>query len=274
MKCAETSLWRSGRTSERRTSSSRRSGITGPTKSPGIPAPSPRQRPRSWYPRSRKLLCWTALPCQGPAGKQKSPGSSPEQSHVHRSSVRKHKRHSRHRSRRSRSRDRMPTASVSATPARSSGSGLPADEILQPTLARMSAAKSALTGPLSRPVLDLAVVAPLLKGLTPEEERAVMLMRAARLADPLSVTRMLTPLHHGFSPLRPPCRSARLQATDDEEVLSMHSGLEVRAQDNRVLDRDIEMRVEEPVVPPVTHPPLPPCVSTASVCHIVNGRRG
>ena len=35
-------------------------GITGLRKSPGKPVPSPRQRPGSRYPRSRRLLCWTA----------------------------------------------------------------------------------------------------------------------------------------------------------------------------------------------------------------------
>ena len=67
---------------------------------------------------------------------------------------------------------------------------------------------------------------------------------------------MLTPLHRGASVRKSPVRSARLQATDDEEVLQEHSGLEVHALDNGLLDRDIEMRVEEPVGPPVP-PPRP-----------------
>ena len=60
VRCAETGRRRFGRPSRSRISSFKRSGITGLTKSPGKPVPSPRQRPGSRYPRSRLLLCWTA----------------------------------------------------------------------------------------------------------------------------------------------------------------------------------------------------------------------
>ena len=84
-----------------------------------------------------------------------STGTSPDRGRRHRSPSPRyrhhsqHRHHSRHRSRRSRSGERRPTASVSATPARPSGSGLPADgalleQLLQQTFSRFSTAKTAL----------------------------------------------------------------------------------------------------------------------------------
>ena len=191
----------------------------------------------------------------------------------------RHRHHSKHRLRKSRSGERRPTASVSATPARPSGSGLPADgaaldQLLHQTLTRFTAAKTALPplpypgqGPAAATAPAPAAVAPLPKGLTPEEERAVMLLRAAPLVAPPSVTRMLTPPRHGILP-RSPSRSAQPQATDDEEVLSEHSGLEVHAQDDGLLDRDIEMQVEEPIPAPTPPPrpvPVQPTLDTVSL---------
>ena len=208
-----------------------------------------------------------------------SPGTSPDRGRRHRSPSPRYSHHSRHRSRRSRSGERRPTASVSATPARPSGSGLPADgalleQLLQQTFSRFSAAKTALPpfpypgqGPAAATAPAPAAVAQLPKGLTPEEERAVMLMRAAPLVAPPSITRMLTPPHHGTLP-RSPSRSAQPQATDDEEVLSEHSGLEVHAQDDGLLDRDIEMQVEEPIPAPTPPPrpvPVQPALDTVSL---------
>ena len=82
-----------------------------------------------------------------------------------------------------------------------------------------------------------------------------MLMRAALLADPPSDTRMLTPLHPGAPVRKSPVRSA-VPATDDKEVLSKHAGLDVHTLDDDLLDRDIEMEMEEPTGPPV--PPSRP----------------
>ena len=159
------------------------------------------------------------------------------------------------------------------------GSGLPADgalleQLLQQTFSRFSAAKTALPpfpypgqGPAAATAPAPAAVAQLPKGLTPEEERAVMLMRAAPLVAPPSITRMLTPPHRGTLP-RSPSRSAQPQATDDEEVLSEHSGLEVHAQDDGLLDRDIEMQVEEPIPAPTPPPrpvPVQPALDTVSL---------
>ena len=142
-------------------------------------------------------------------------------------------------------------------------------------MTRFSAAKTALPafpypgpGPAAATAPAPAPVAPLQKGLTPEEERAVMLLRAAPLVAPPSVTRMLASPRHGISPQGSPGRSAQPQATDDEEVLSEHSGLEVHAQDDGLLDRDIEMQVEEPIPAPVPPPrpvPVQPALDTVSL---------
>ena len=199
-----------------------------------------------------------------------SPGTSPDRGRRHRSPSPRYCHHSRH---------RHHSASVSATPARPSGSGLPADgalleQLLHQTFSRFSAAKTALPpfpypgqGPAAATAPAPAAVAPLPKGLTPEEERAVMLLRAAPLVAPPSITRMLTPPHHGTLP-RSPSRSAQPQATDDEEVLSEHSGLEVHTQDDGLLDRDIEMQVEEPIPAPTPPPrpvPVQPALDTVSL---------
>ena len=249
MRCAETGRRRSGRPSRSKISSFKRSGINGLRKSPGKPVPSPRQRPRSRYPRSRRLLCWTARTPDSPGlrprtGRRETYAGHPIRPvHIrrkrgsilplllmspllpacppgprqtedvdiglrHLGTVTTH--HSKHRSRKSRSGERRPTASVSATPARPSGSGLPADgaaleQLLHQTLTRFTAAKTALPpfpypgqGPAAATAPAPAAVAPLPKGLTPEEERAVVLLRAAPLVAPPSITRMLTPPRHGI----------------------------------------------------------------------------
>ena len=219
--------------------------------------------------------------------KYSSPSSyeSPDRGRRHRSPSPRyrhhsqHRHHSKHRSRRSRSGEHRPTASVSATPARPSGSGLPADgaaleQLLHQTLTRFTTAKTALPpfpypgqGPAAATAPAPAAVAPLPKGLTPEEERAVMLLRAAPLVAPPSITQMLTPPRHGILP-RSPSRSAQSQATDDEEVLSEHSGLEVHAQDDGLLDRDIDMQVEEHIPAPTPPPrpvPVQPALDTVSL---------
>ena len=296
MRCAET-----GRPSRSKISSFKRSWITGLTKSPGKPVPSPRQRPGSLYPRSRLLLCWTARTRPGRTSRSSrthkkkkrkysspssydsssfgsSPRTSPHRGRRHRSPEPRHRHHSRHchhsrhRSRRSRSGDRRPTSSVSATPARASGSGLPADslsleQLLQQTFARFSAAKTAL---LAFPFPGISCgdgtcasrSSPASKGAHPCGRTAVMLLCAAPLVAPPSITWMLAPPRPRISPLGSPVRSARPQATDDEEVLSEHSGLEVHAQDDGPLDRDIEMQVEEPIPAPIP-PPRPVPVQAA-----------
>ena len=174
----------------------------------------------------------------------------------------------------------MPKASVSATPARASGSGLPADgsaleQLLHQTFFRFSAAKTALPafpdpspGPAAATATAPAAVAPLPKVLTPEEERVIMLLGAAPLVAPPRITRMLAPPCHGISPQGSPVRSAQPHATDDEEVLSEHSGLEVHARDDGLLDRDIEMQVEEPIPAPIPPPrpvPVQPALDTVSL---------
>ena len=85
-----------------------------------------------------------------------SPGTSPDRGRRHRSPSPRYHHHSLHRSRKSRSGERRPTASVSATPARTSGSGLPADgaaleQLLHQTLTRFTAAHCTTSISLSRP---------------------------------------------------------------------------------------------------------------------------
>ena len=95
-----------------------------------------------------------------------------------------------------------------------------------------------------------------------------MLLRAAPLAAPPSVTQMLAPPRPGISPLGSSARSARPQPTDDKEELSEHSGLQVHAQDVGLLDRDIEMQVEEPTIATITPPrpvPVHPALDTVSL---------
>ena len=287
-----TSFKRSGITGLRKSPGKSRSQSPAKAREPVPPVPSPivldspdpseaeaprwkkkdvRRTPRPSRTHKKKKRKYSSPSSYESSSSGSSPGTSPDRGRRHRSpSPRychhsRHRHHSKHCSLKSRSGEPRPMASVSATPARPSGSGLPADgsaleQLLHQTLTRFSAAKTALPpfpypdqGPAAATASAPAAVAPVPKGLTPEEERAVMLLRAAPLVAPPSVTRMLAPPRHGISP-GSPGRSAQPQATDDEEVLSEHSGLEVHAQDDGLLDRDIEMQVEEPIPAP-TPPP-------------------
>ena len=199
MQCAETGRRRSGRPSRSKISSFKRSGITGKTRSQ---SPAKAREPVPPVPSPIVLDSPDPSGAEAPHKKKRDVRRTPRPSRTHKKKKRKY-------------------SSPSSYESSSSGSS-----------PRFTAAKTALPpfpypgqGPAAATAPAPAAVALLPKGLTPDEGQAVMLLRAAPLVALPSVTRMLTAPRHGILP-RSPGRSAQPQATDDEEVLSEHSGLE------------------------------------------------